>query len=59
MHFNLYVGQSSSALNVSINRHRNDIKNSKTKKVNDFDINHFQLHDFNKINLYIIQVVLD
>ena len=44
-----YVGQTSNTLNVRINGHRSDTKNCKNKKVNDFEIEPFQLYDFNKI----------
>ena len=55
----LYVGQTSNTLNVRINGRRNDIKNRKNIKVNDFEIKHFQLHDFNKIHRYVAEVVLN
>ena len=35
------------------------LKIVKIKKVNDFKIKHFQLHDFSKIILYIIEGVLN
>ena len=53
----VYIGQTSNTLNVKVNGYRSGIKNCKSKKVKDFEIKHFQLHIYNKINLYISEVV--
>lgn len=54
-----YVGQTGNDFNIRINGHRSNIKHFNSGPCDDFEILHFQEHNFNQANFIILKEVTD